>query len=280
MASVFSSVFWLVLAAAWPLSSSLQGRLDLLKFCLEAVAILVGRAAHPQKLSALAVVGDRGPDADMLGVEGNHQPEGHQHDANPDPELPGMVRNLEARELRPGCALDGKLIRRILSLGAVHLRIEYPELLGLALGIGQAKLDRRILRIVGFLVDLVVLNVVVRNPAQNAEALSVGQRRLAIQRNLDHRRFSAVGWRCREGECLGRAGLPHARLINANSLVHKRIVDHDRLGGDFLAVFDQRQLGPPFFRTAVGVGLLSGAVAADQEWKRLLSSRRRGCRAA
>ncbi len=74
-----------------------------------------------------------------------------------------------------------------------------------------------------------------------------------------------------EGECLGRAGLAHARLINANSLVHKGIVDHDRLGGDFLAVFDQRQLGPPFFRTAVGVGLFSGTIAADQEWKCLLA---------
>ena len=87
-----------------------------------------------------------------------------------------------------------KLIRRILSLGAVQLRIENPELLGLALGVGQAKLDRRILRIVGLLVDLVILNVVIGNPAQNAKALTVCQRRLAIQGNLDRRRFSpAVG---------------------------------------------------------------------------------------
>jgi hypothetical protein len=50
-----------------------------------------------------------------------------------------------------------------------------------------------------------------------------------------------------------------------NSFVNQRIVHHDRLRDDFLAVLDYDQLGPPLLGTAVGVGFLAGAVAANKK---------------
>ena len=94
-ASSLHSFESVVLAAAWPPSSSCRAVLICSNFAWKRSRFLLVVPPTHSSFPPLPSSATAAQMRTVLGVERNHQPDGHQDDANPDPELPRLVRNLK-----------------------------------------------------------------------------------------------------------------------------------------------------------------------------------------